>query len=65
MLGFFSTKNDTKLEQSKIQNIDFMIIDLLKKNEKNNLDSKSLNQRKIQNKKVKQIYSELYSFVNN
>ena len=52
MLGFFSTKNDTKLEQSKIQNIDFMIIDLLKKNEKNNLDSKSLNQRKIQNKKI-------------
>jgi len=65
MLGFFSTKNDTKLEQSKIQNIDFMIIDLLKKNEKNNLDSKNLNQRKIQNKKVKQIYSELNSFVNN
>ena len=65
MLGFFRTKNDTKLEQSKIQNIDFMIIDLLKKNEKNNLDSKSLNQRKIQNKKVKQIYNELNSFVNN
>jgi hypothetical protein len=65
MLGFFSKKNDTKLEQSKIQNIDFMIIDLLKKNEKNNLDSKSFNQRKIQNKKVKQIYCELNSFVNN
>lgn len=65
MLGFFSKKNDTKLEQSKMQNIDFMIIELLKKNEKNNLDSKSLNQRKIQKNKVKEIYSELNSFVNN
>jgi hypothetical protein len=65
MLGFLIKKSDTTIEQSKIQNIDCMIIDLFKKTEKNNLDSKNLNQYKIQNKKVKQIYTELHSFVNN
>lgn len=57
MLAFFSKKNDTVKEQETLQNVDIMILDLLKK--------KEIKNKKEDKNKIKKIYKELNSFISN
>jgi len=57
MLAFFSKKTDTLKQQETLQNVDIMILDLLKKKENKN--------KKEDKNKIKKIYKELNSFISN
>ena len=57
MLAFFSKKTDTLKQQETLQNVDIMILDLLKK--------KEIKNKKEDKNKIKKIYKELNSFISN
>jgi len=62
MLEFFIKKDNTIKEQETLQNVDILILDLLKK--KNEMRNKTESKKEDKNK-IKKIYKELNFFILN